>query len=86
MAFNTFINDDIRDCYFDYEQAVLLRFWSSRISAIRSIACQQFKLVLLLEENVTAPSKPKSDRRVTENKPDDAVGVNKIIMVTESKC
>ena len=32
MAYNPFINEDIRDCHFDYEQAVLLRFWSSRIS------------------------------------------------------
>ena len=26
MAYNPFINEDIRDCFFDYEQAVLLRF------------------------------------------------------------
>ena len=38
MAYNLFINEDIPHCYFDYEQAVLLRFWSSRISSIRSIA------------------------------------------------
>ena len=31
MAYNPFIDDDIGDCYFDYEQAVMLRFWSSRI-------------------------------------------------------
>ena len=31
MAYNPFIDDDIGDCYFDYKQAVLLRFWSSRI-------------------------------------------------------
>ena len=34
MAYNPFINEDIRDCFFDYEQAVLLRFWSSRIATI----------------------------------------------------
>ena len=38
MAYNPFINEDIRDCFFDYEQAVLLRFWSSRIATIRSAA------------------------------------------------
>ena len=26
MSYNPFINEDIRDCFFDYEQAVLLRF------------------------------------------------------------
>ena len=36
MAYNPFINEDIRDCFFDYERAVLLRFWTSRIEAIRS--------------------------------------------------
>ena len=36
MAFNPFINEDTRDCFFDYEQAVLLRFWLSKIATIRS--------------------------------------------------
>ena len=64
MAYSSFINEDIRDCYFDYEPAVLLGFWSSRISTTRSIANQQVKLGLVLEENVTASSIPKSDNRV----------------------
>ena len=57
------INEDIRGCFFDCEQAVLLRFWTSRIATIRSAANQQTKLVLVLEEKVTAPSVPKSDNR-----------------------
>ena len=64
MAYNPFINEDICDCYFDYEQAVLLRLCSSRTSKIRSIASQQVKLVFLLEEKATAPSIPKSDNPV----------------------
>ena len=64
MAYNPFLNEDIRDCFFDYEQAVLLRFWTSRIATIRSAAIQQNKLGLVLEEKVTAPSVPKSDNRV----------------------
>ena len=64
MAYNTFINEFIRDCYFDFEQAVLLRFWSLGISTIRSIASQQIKLGIVLEENVTALSIPKSDNRM----------------------
>ena len=65
MVYNPFINDGIRDCFFDYEQAVvLLRFWTSRIATIRSAANQQTKLGLVLEEKVTLPSVPKSDNRV----------------------
>ena len=64
MAYNPFLNEDIRDCFFDYEQAVLLRFWTSRIATIRSAAIQQNKLGLVLEEKVTALSVPKSDNRV----------------------
>ena len=64
MAYNPFINEDIQDCYFDFEQAVLLRFCLSRIATRRSIASQQAKLGLVLEKKVTAPSVPKSDNRV----------------------
>ena len=30
----SFIKEDVRDCFFDYEQAVLLRCWLSRIATI----------------------------------------------------
>ena len=43
---------------------MLLRFWTSRIAAIRNAANQQDKLGLVLEEKRTAPSVPKSDNRV----------------------
>ena len=56
VVYNPFINEVIRDCFFDYEQAVLLRFWTSRIATIRSTAYQQTKLGLVLEEKMTAPS------------------------------
>ena len=64
MAYNPFLNEDIGDCFFDYEQAVLLRIWTSRIATIRSAATQQEKLGLVFEGKVTAPSVPKSDNRV----------------------
>ena len=64
IAYNPFLIEDIRDCFFDYEQAVLLRFWTSRIATIRSAAIQQTRLGLVLEEIVTAPSVPESDKRV----------------------
>ena len=64
MEYNPFIDDELRDCYFDYEQAVLLRFWSSRLPTIRKIAIQQVKLGLVLKEKANAPSIPTSDNRV----------------------
>ena len=64
IAYNPFLNEDIRDCFFDYEQAVLLRFWTSRIATIRSTANQQAKLGLVLEEKMAAPSVPESNKRV----------------------
>ena len=38
IEYNPFLNEDILDFFFDYEQAVLLRFWTSRIATIRSTA------------------------------------------------
>ena len=64
IAYNPFLSEDIPDCFFDYEQAVLLRFWTSRIVTIKSANNLQTKLGLVLEEEVTAPSVPKSDKRV----------------------
>ena len=64
IAYNPFLSEDIRDCFFDCEQAVLLRFWTSRIVTIESANNPQNKLGLVLEEEVTAPSVPKSDKRV----------------------
>ena len=64
IAYNPFLSEDIRDYFFDYEQAVLLRFWTSRIATIRSAANSQTKLGLVLEEKVAAPSVPESNKRV----------------------
>ena len=64
IAYNPFLSKDIRDCFFDYEQAVLLRFWTSRIATIKSAINPQAKLGLILEQKVNAPSVPKSDKRV----------------------
>ena len=54
----------MRDYFFDYEQAGLLRFWTLRIATIKSAANPQTKLGLVLEEKVAAPSVPESDKRV----------------------
>ena len=64
MVYIPFSNEDIRDCFFDYDQEVLLSFWLCRIVTIRRAANQQAKLGLVLEAKVIAPSVPKSDNRV----------------------
>ena len=64
IAYNPFLIEDIRNYFFDYEQAVLLRFWTSRIATIRSAANRQTRLGLVLEEKTTAPSVPEPDKRV----------------------
>ena len=64
IAYNPFLSEDIRDYFFDYEQTVLLRFWTSRIATNRSAANPQTKLGLVLGEKVAAPSVPESDKQV----------------------
>ena len=64
IAYNPFLSEDIRDCFFDYEQAILLKFWTSRIVTIKSAINPQTEIGLVLDEEVTAPSVPKSDKRV----------------------
>ena len=43
IAYNPFLNEDIRDCFVDYEQAVLLRVWTSRIATMRRAAGTSFR-------------------------------------------
>ena len=64
MAYLPFINDNIRDCYFNNEQVLLFIIWMSRISTIKKNTSQQVSLALVLEEKVTSPSVPKSDSHV----------------------
>ena len=64
IAYNPFLSENIRDCFFHYEQAVLLSFWTSRIVTIKSAANPQTKLGLVLEEKMAAPSVLESDKRV----------------------
>ena len=64
MAYSPFINEDILDCYFDYEKSCV-----AEILVVKNINdknhCQsEVKLGLVLEEKMIAPSIPKSDNRV----------------------
>ena len=76
IAFNPFLNEDIRDCFFDFEQAVLLKFWTSRIATIRSAATQQAKLRLVMA---------KSDNRVEFGLgfSDELLGTTSLMVVWE---
>ena len=47
IAYNPFLSEDTRVCFFDYEQAVLLRFWTSRIVTIKSANNPQIRLGLV---------------------------------------
>ena len=49
IAYKPFLSEDVRDSFFGYEQAVLLRFWTSRITTIKGAANPQTKLGLVLE-------------------------------------
>ena len=63
IRYNPFINEDIRDCFFDYEQAVLLRFWTSRFATIRSATNQekQHKQLMILFENIVMKAKTETE-------------------------
>ena len=82
IAYNPFLNEDIRDCFFDYEQAVLLKFWMSRIASLGG------KVYCTISAKIGQPSRVWIGilTRTAENEFDGSVGTNEIIMVSESQC
>ena len=82
IAYNPFLNEDIRDCFFDYEQAVLLKFWTSRIASLGG------KFDCTISAKIGQPSRVWIGilTRTAENEFDGSVGTNEIIMVSESQC
>ena len=59
MAYNPFVNEEARDSYFDFEQAVILNFWVERVRELGTIRPEQLQLGLNLEERVIEPSVPQ---------------------------
>ena len=82
IAYNPFLNEDIRDCFFDYEQAVLLKFWMSRIASLGG------KVYCTISAKIGQPSRVWIGilTRTAGNEFDGSVGTNEIIMVSESQC
>ena len=89
IAYNPFLNEDIRHFFFDYEQVVLLRFRTSRIATIRSSTNQLTKLRLVLEKSSFSAKIGKPSgvsigilRRTAENEFDGSVGTNETVMAS----
>ena len=59
MAYNPFVNEEAREAYFDYEQAVVLDFWVERVKEIGILMTEQPRLRIVLKNewsNLRIPS------------------------------
>ena len=56
MAYNPFVNEEAREAYIDYEQAIVLNFWVELIKETGMLMVEQPKLGTILEERVVKPS------------------------------
>ena len=61
MAYNPFVNEEARDSYFDYEQAVILNFYVEKVREMGTIASEQLQLGVILEERVIESSVPQPE-------------------------
>ena len=59
VAYNTFVNEEAREAYFDYEQVIVLDFWVERVKETGMLMVEQPKLGIVLEEQVVEPSAPE---------------------------
>ena len=60
MAYNPFVNEEARDSYFAFEQAVIHIFWVER----ETITSEQLQFGAILEERVIQPSVPQLEGQV----------------------
>ena len=65
LAYNPFVNEEERDSYFDFEQAIILDFWVERVRELGMITSEQLRLGIILEERVVKPSVPKLEGQVS---------------------
>ena len=65
MAYNPFVNEEAREAYFDYEQAIVLHFWVERVKETGMLMVDQPKLGIVLEERVVEPSVPELKGQVS---------------------
>ena len=64
MAYNPFVNEEARDSYFNFEQAIILNFWVETVRELGKITSEQLQLGIILEERVVEPSVPKLEGQV----------------------
>ena len=60
-----FVDEEVREAYFDYEQVIILDFWVERIKETDILAVEQSKLGIILEERVVEPSVPELKGQVS---------------------
>ena len=65
MAYNSFVNEEARKAYFDYEQVIVLDFWVERVRETGMLMVGQPKLGIILEERVVEPSVPELKGQVS---------------------
>ena len=64
-AYNPFVNEEARDAYFDYEQAVFLNFWVERVRKMGKVTPEHLPLGVILEERVIEQSIPQLEGQVS---------------------
>ena len=64
MAYNPFVNEEARDSYFAFEQAVIHIFWVERVRELETITSEQLQFGAILEERVIEPSVPQLEGQV----------------------
>ena len=65
VTYKSFVNEEAREAYFDYEQVVVLDFWVERIKETGMLMLEQPKLGIVLEERVVGTSVPKLKGQVS---------------------
>ena len=65
MAYNLFVNEEARDAYIDYEQAVIFNFWVERVREMGTVTSEPIQLGVLLEERVIEISFPQLEGQVS---------------------
>ena len=59
MVYNPFVDEGVREAYFDYEQVIILDFWVEQVKETGMLMVEQPKLGIILEERVVEPSVPE---------------------------
>ena len=86
ITYNPFIDEEARDAYFDFEQAIILNFWVKRVREFGMITFEQLQLGVILKKRDVELSVSKLEGQVrfvrfvgrsNEDQPCDEVGLMK---------